>query len=503
MKLTITNSITGNPLTVMVDKSVTELGLEYKEKGYHINKSLITPGRGIYAIMNLVNGKVYVGKSERMSKRIMAHYGRLNKGKHRNKHLQSSFDIYGKESFIAYSLEVVDDHQNLSERELFWATKYNSFQEGYNMATINTEQTWHLDISNKLGYKLSTVDVIMVCDMLNKQISAYQIAEKFKVSSSTIYDIKLGHSRKGISKKFLNEDILVDAKNKKKDKQKQVIEICKLINQGVSIGNVSKRFHVSSRVICNIVKGKHYREISQSYLNNYVEKVDYFQESEIIKICHLLNAGVSNKEIAEQINISEATVLKIKSRQIYSDITKAHLNDSVIISKRINDEKVKEICELINKGYTNTVISNRANVSISIVHKIRTGESHLKISKKYFDKITINNKRLSEEQVIAVCGLLNKGISGVDIATKLKISEWVVSKIKIGESYADISNKYLKKDVVARSKLTENDAIKVCNDLNQGLSIKEIAEKHDLKVSAIQRIKEKKTFIDIGQRYLS
>ena len=54
---------------------------------------------GIYKIENKVNGKVYIGQSIDIEKRWKSHISYLNKGIHRNKHLQSAWDKYGEGNF--------------------------------------------------------------------------------------------------------------------------------------------------------------------------------------------------------------------------------------------------------------------------------------------------------------------------------------------------------------------------------------------------------------------
>jgi group I intron endonuclease len=54
---------------------------------------------GVYHIFNTITNKGYIGSSKRIDKRFKEHANELLKGKHRNKHLQNSFDKYGKDCF--------------------------------------------------------------------------------------------------------------------------------------------------------------------------------------------------------------------------------------------------------------------------------------------------------------------------------------------------------------------------------------------------------------------
>jgi len=55
---------------------------------------------GIYCIENLINGKKYIGQSERLEIRKKWHFSVLEKGNHDNAHLQNAYNKYGKENFI-------------------------------------------------------------------------------------------------------------------------------------------------------------------------------------------------------------------------------------------------------------------------------------------------------------------------------------------------------------------------------------------------------------------
>lgn len=60
---------------------------------------------GIYKITNVINGKFYIGSSLNIKNRWQGHRGLLNKGKSHNNHLQSSWNKYGKKSFICEIVE--------------------------------------------------------------------------------------------------------------------------------------------------------------------------------------------------------------------------------------------------------------------------------------------------------------------------------------------------------------------------------------------------------------
>ena len=89
----------------------------------------------IYKITNIVNNKVYIGKTENnsVSKRWTSHKHKLKKGIHSNKHLQAAYNKYGKENFI-YNIVTKSNKLDINETEIFYIKHYKSNDNlfGYN-----------------------------------------------------------------------------------------------------------------------------------------------------------------------------------------------------------------------------------------------------------------------------------------------------------------------------------------------------------------------------------
>lgn len=85
---------------------------------------------GIYLISNIINGKAYVGSSNHLAEREYTHFYTLSKNKHRNSHLQFSFNKYGKDSFKFQVVEYCEE-DNLIEREGFYMNYFKSRNPNY------------------------------------------------------------------------------------------------------------------------------------------------------------------------------------------------------------------------------------------------------------------------------------------------------------------------------------------------------------------------------------
>jgi len=68
---------------------------------------------GIYKITNIINGKCYFGSTFNFNKRKNSHFSKLESGKHINKHLQASYNMYGKSNFTFEIIQIVDDVSQL------------------------------------------------------------------------------------------------------------------------------------------------------------------------------------------------------------------------------------------------------------------------------------------------------------------------------------------------------------------------------------------------------
>lgn len=89
---------------------------------------------GIYCIMNLFNNKVYIGSSQNIYVRRQKHFSLLRLNKHKNKHLQNSYNLYGKEMFYFFIIEECFIDKLLSI-EQFWMDFYQSYnnKNGFNI----------------------------------------------------------------------------------------------------------------------------------------------------------------------------------------------------------------------------------------------------------------------------------------------------------------------------------------------------------------------------------
>tara|TARA_R110002096_G_scaffold415148_1_gene616589 strand:+ start:113 stop:643 length:531 start_codon:yes stop_codon:yes gene_type:complete len=88
---------------------------------------------GIYTITNKLDGKMYVGSSNNVNKRITAHKSELKNNKHVNAKLQNAVNKYDLSNFEFKLLDECElDHQFAIE--CYW---YNLLNPSYNLVDVN------------------------------------------------------------------------------------------------------------------------------------------------------------------------------------------------------------------------------------------------------------------------------------------------------------------------------------------------------------------------------
>lgn len=86
---------------------------------------------GIYLIKNLINGKVYIGSSKHITRRITTHKNHLLKNKHHSIKLQRAYNKYGIQNFEYSIIQYCKPIDNIIN-EQYWLDYLDSYKNGYN-----------------------------------------------------------------------------------------------------------------------------------------------------------------------------------------------------------------------------------------------------------------------------------------------------------------------------------------------------------------------------------
>lgn len=123
----------------------------------------------IYAIKNIVNGKMYIGQTINKISRWSKHRTELEKNIHHNVHLQNSYNKYGKDNFEYLILESYDEisEEQLGKVEAEYIKKYGYYNIDDGRKSIDSKgrkkmSDAHLEhISSRRV--LTKDEVLMVC----------------------------------------------------------------------------------------------------------------------------------------------------------------------------------------------------------------------------------------------------------------------------------------------------------------------------------------------------
>lgn len=104
--------------------------------GYTMEKIFLGKANlsGIYRIINLTNGRIYVGSTSRFRTRAASHINDLQKNRHNNTFLQNDYNKNG-DSFVFEVLEVVEGSQEgrLKVEQKYIDEHYDNQKQCYNL----------------------------------------------------------------------------------------------------------------------------------------------------------------------------------------------------------------------------------------------------------------------------------------------------------------------------------------------------------------------------------
>jgi group I intron endonuclease len=109
--------------------------------------------KGVYALANLVDGKIYVGSSTNIKKRSHDHLYLLRRNQHPNAHLQYAFNKYGEMAFEMRILQEVASSEELKSAEQYWMDHMQCYDHryGYNI-DVSADRTI---VSPETGAKIA------------------------------------------------------------------------------------------------------------------------------------------------------------------------------------------------------------------------------------------------------------------------------------------------------------------------------------------------------------
>ncbi len=241
------------------------------------------PTIGVYKIINLVNGKFYIGSiasKNGFKQRWNTHKRELNNNIHVNKHLQRAWNKYGKESFLFEIIEIILDRSIVLDREQYYLDLLKPYERniGY-----NSYQT----AGSPLGSKHT----------LETKQKMVKIQQEIKVIGD-----------KCSNSKFTNEEVL---------------KMRELYNNGESTKKIAIIYNSKHLVIFNILRNKTY-----NFNNQEIKKIK--RDSEVYSFAKLnyenakeirynYNNNIKTiRELANDFNVTEKTIRNILRNKTFN-----------------------------------------------------------------------------------------------------------------------------------------------------------------------------------------
>lgn len=159
------------------------------------------------------------------------------------------------------------------------------------------------------------------------------------------------------------------------------------------------------------------------------------------KICERFVAGESNMDICRSMDVPKHLVAGVRSGSIWAFISKDYnFNKKLLVMK--TDEDIIAIADQIQSGLNDREVSEVIGCTIAEVNRIRNKTGKSKILDKYTFPPSVQN-RMKPEVIEKVCKMLSEGYSVTDICEKLLTRKDQVKKLKGRKTFTNISDKYV------------------------------------------------------------
>lgn len=240
---------------------------------------------GIYAIINNINQKLYIGSSCQIKRRICNHFSELRDNRHPNIYLQRAFSKYGEKNF-EFKILSYCKREKLLDREQYYINYYQACSPscGYNLSVTakNSGKCRSLETKNKmsLGRK-------------NKKRSLSAIQK----------------TKKTLTNRPLSEENKKHIGNAIRKYDCFVVEWRELRRQGFYYREIAKKYNVSKSNVMNYLKV--YFPEGESVENNNSNKHGIRKYTHLVEEWrNLKTSGMSYSDIGKKYNISGSSVCK-------------------------------------------------------------------------------------------------------------------------------------------------------------------------------------------------
>lgn len=253
----------------------------------------------VYKLTNKINGKVYIGQTNNMKRRIQEH----KHDKRAHKPIHEAIKKYGFENFDV-SVEYFGPDYNAKEKELIAQYQSQDKSKGYNIKSGGEDSSGE---DNPMA-KITTAQKVQVENLLlYSEKSMKEISEITNVSLRTVGNINIGAAWRDSDYPYpLRQNRIPN------EVYQNIIE--DLINTEMSFDDIADKYNVKRYVVLNVNKGVAHK---QNDLDYPLRKIWLSKEDIEEIIWFLRNTDFTQKEISEMLNVKYSTVYRINSGTSY------------------------------------------------------------------------------------------------------------------------------------------------------------------------------------------
>ena len=102
----------------------------------------------IYKITNDINGKLYIGKTNRSIEIRFQEHIKVSKKEYKNRPLYDAMNKYGVNHFHIEQIDICETDEEASTKEIYWIAYYDTYRHGYN-ATLGGDGKQLLDLNEE------------------------------------------------------------------------------------------------------------------------------------------------------------------------------------------------------------------------------------------------------------------------------------------------------------------------------------------------------------------
>lgn len=232
---------------------------------------------GIYALyFEASDYRFYIGKSLDVYKRYNIHCRDLRNKVHHSYKLQQEYNIKTIYPTL-YSLEEVQDINNINEKEIHWITELDAYSRGFNV-TGGGEGAGYGYTAPSALYE-EEVYVTILYFLANTSYSCRSIAEELEVNISVVTDIALGNSHKNLALQY--PEIYAKMSEKHGDYsslRKYGPQIYKslledLANTNIKYNILANKYNISESIVEDIGRGATHKYLQQENPDLYAKMI--------------------------------------------------------------------------------------------------------------------------------------------------------------------------------------------------------------------------------------